>query len=169
MKRILCAVGALMMCATPLFAVGAKDKEKTEFDRHWFMQVQAGAAYTLGETGFGDLLSPAAALSAGYRFSPVWGLRFGLGGWQAKGAWVSPEMHYKFNYLQGNVEAMLDLANLFGRFNPVRTVNPYLSAGSGSAGRSTTTRPTRSATRDTRWRTSGPAARFSWRDAWVRD
>ena len=55
-----------------LFAVGAKDKEKTEFDRHWFMQVQAGAAYTLGETGFGDLLSPAAALSAGYRFSPVW-------------------------------------------------------------------------------------------------
>ena len=134
MKRILCAVGALMMCATPLFAVGAKDKEKTEFDRHWFMQVQAGAAYTLGETGFGDLLSPAAALSAGYRFSPVWGLRFGLGGWQAKGAWVSPEMHYKFNYLQGNVEAMLDLANLFGRFNPVRTVNPYLFAGVGVSG-----------------------------------
>ena len=123
-----------MMCATPLFAVGAKDKEKTEFNRHWFMQVQAGAAYTLGETGFGDLLSPAAALSAGYRFSPVWGLRFGLGGWQAKGAWVSPEMHYKFNYLQGNVEAMLDLANLFGRFNPVRTVNPYLFAGVGVSG-----------------------------------
>ena len=123
-----------MMCATPLFAVGAKDKEKTEFNRHWFMPVQAGHAYTLGETGFGDLLSPAAALSAGYRFSPVWGLRFGLGGWQAKGAWVSPEMHYKFNYLQGNVEAMLDLANLFGRFNPVRTVNPYLFAGVGVSG-----------------------------------
>ena len=123
-----------MMCATPLFAVGAKDKEKTDFIRLRCLPVPARSPYTLGETGFGDLLSPAAALSAGYRFSPVWGLRFGLGGWQAKGAWVSPEMHYKFNYLQGNVEAMLDLANLFGRFNPVRTVNPYLFAGVGVSG-----------------------------------
>ena len=56
-----------MMCATPLFAVGAKDKDKTEFNRHWFMQVQAGAAYTLGETGFGELLSPAAASFDKYR------------------------------------------------------------------------------------------------------
>ena len=29
---------------------------------------------------------------------------------------------------------MLDLANLFGRFNPVRTVNPYLFAGVGVSG-----------------------------------
>ncbi|MFQ6940710.1 MAG: hypothetical protein ACLRSE_11860 [Alistipes finegoldii] len=76
------------------------------------MQVQAGASYTLGEGPFGKLVSPAAALSAGYQFSPVWGLRFGLSGWQSKGAWVSPQTTYQYKYLQGNVEATLDLANL---------------------------------------------------------
>lgn len=134
MKCILCTVAALAMCTTSLFAGPATEKEKVEFKRHWFMQVQAGAAYTLGEVGFGKLVSPAAALSAGYRFSPAWGLRFGLSGWQGKGAWVSPEHVYQYKYLQGNVDVTLDLANLFGRFNYRRTVNPYLFAGVGVNG-----------------------------------
>lgn len=41
---------------------------------------------------------------------------------------------YQYKYLQGNVEATLDLANLFGRFNPRRTVNPFLFAGVGLNG-----------------------------------
>lgn len=134
MKRILCVVVALTMCTASLFAGTAKEKEKVEFNRHWFMQVQAGAAYTLGEADFGKLVSPAAALSAGYQFTPVWGLRFGLSGWQSKGAWVSPENVYQYKYLQGNVDVTLDLANLFGRFNHRRTVNPYLFAGVGVNG-----------------------------------
>ncbi len=105
-----------------------------EFKRHWFLQVQAGAAYTLGEVDFGKLVSPAAALYAGHRFSPVWGMRFGLSGWQSKGAWVSPESVYQYKYLQGNVDVTLDLANLFGKFNYRRTVNPYLFAGVGVNG-----------------------------------
>lgn len=134
MKCILCTLGALMLCTASVFAQSANKQEKSEFTPHWFMQVQAGAACTLGEGPFGKLVSPAAALSAGYQFSPVWGLRFGLSGWQSKGAWVSPQNTYQYKYLQGNVEAMLDLANLFGRFNPRRTVNPYLFAGVGLNG-----------------------------------
>lgn len=134
MKCILCTLGALVMCTAPVFAQAANKQEKSEFNPHWFMQVQAGASYTLGEGPFGKLVSPAAALSAGYQFSPVWGLRFGLSGWQSKGAWVSPQTTYQYKYLQGNVEATLDLANLFGRFNPRRTVNPYLFAGVGLNG-----------------------------------
>lgn len=95
---------------------------------------RAGAAYTLGEVDFGELVSPAAALYAGHRFSPVWGMRFGLSGWQSKGAWVSPESVYQYKYLQGNVDVTLDLANLFGKFNYRRTVNPYLFAGVGVNG-----------------------------------
>lgn len=123
-----------MLCTASVFAQAANKQEKSEFNPHWFMQVQAGASYTLGEGPFGKLVSPAAALSAGYQFSPVWGLRFGLSGWQSKGAWVSPQTTYQYKYLQGNVEATLDLANLFGRFNPRRTVNPYLFAGVGLNG-----------------------------------
>ena len=90
-----------------------KEEGKTVFNPHWFMQVQAGASHTVGEAKFGDLISPAAALNVGYQFTPLWGLRAGLSGWEAKGAWVSPETIYKYNYLQGNVDATLDLSNLF--------------------------------------------------------
>lgn len=99
--------------------------EKVVFNPHWFMQLQAGAAHTVGETKFGDLISPAAAVNFGYQFSPVFGLRFGASGWQAKGSWVAPRIDYKFNYIQGNVDAMLSLTNLFCGFNPTRTLDFY--------------------------------------------
>ena len=98
-----------------------KEEGKTVFNPHWFMQVQAGASHTVGEAKFGDLISPAAALNVGYQFTPLWGLRAGLSGWEAKGAWVSPQTIYKYNYLQGNVDATLNLSNLFCGYNPTRS------------------------------------------------
>lgn len=108
-----------------------KEEGKTVFNPHWFMQVQAGASHTVGEASFGDLISPAAALNVGYQFSPLWGVRAGISGWQAKGAWVSPETVYKYDYLQGNVDVTLDLSNLFCHYNPSRVFNAYMFAGVG--------------------------------------
>ncbi len=133
LKITLCIVSALLLTSS-IFAQSTKEKDEVKFKGHWFLQVQGGAAYTLGEGDFSKLISPAAALSVGYQFSPAWGLRAGLSGWESKGAWVSPRSVYKFNYLQANLDAMLDLANLFGRFNPMRTVNPYVFAGVGLNG-----------------------------------
>ena len=123
MKCILCTLGALVMCTAPVFAQAANKQEKSEFNPHWFMQVQAGASYTLGEGPFGKLVSPAAALSAGYQFSPVWGLRFGLSGWQSKGAWVSPQTTYQYS-------------NTCRAMSKPRSIWPTFSAASIPAGRS---------------------------------
>ena len=68
---------------------------------------------------------------AGYRFTPVWGLRGGFSGWQGKGCWVNPRQEYKFNYAQLNAEATFDIANCLGGFNHKRFFNPYLFAGIG--------------------------------------
>ncbi len=111
-----------------------KEEGKVEFHPHWFLQVNGGVSYTLGEADFGDLISPAAALNAGYQFTPLWGLRAGLSGWEAKGAWVNPKTIYKYNYLQGNVDVTLDLSNLFCHYNPKRFFNGYLFAGIGVNG-----------------------------------
>ena len=111
-----------------------KDDGKIVFNPHWQMQLQMGAAHTIGEAGFKDLISPAAALSAGYQFTPVWGLRAGVSGWQARGAWVTPFSKYKFNYLQGNVDATLDLSNLFCGYNYKRFFDAYLFLGMGING-----------------------------------
>lgn len=109
------------------------EPERQEFNPHWFMQVQGGIGYTLGETNsFSEMLSPAAAISAGYRFSPLFGLRFDVSGWQAKGRWVHPGETFKYNYLQGGVDAMLSLTNLFCGYNANRTLDFYGFLGVGA-------------------------------------
>lgn len=108
-----------------------KEPGRTEFQKHWFMQAQGGAAYTLGEAAFGDLISPAAALNVGYSFSPVFRMRLGASGWEARGSWVTPRQNYKFNFIQGNLDAVLDLSNLFCGFNPKRTLDVYAFLGAG--------------------------------------
>lgn len=129
MKKTILA--ALLLAGTSsLFA--QKETEKIEFRPHWYMQVQGGIGHTIGEAKFSDLVSPAAALSAGYRFSPVWGLRGGFSGWQGKGSWVNSQQEYKFNYAQLNVDATFDIANCLGGFNHKRFFNPYLFAGVGA-------------------------------------
>lgn len=105
-----------------------------EFHPYWTLNLQAGVAYTLGESSFDELLSPSAAVSATYQALDWLGVRVGISGWQAKGAIVSPFQAYKYNYLQGNVDAVFDLANLFGTYNPKRVVNPYLFLGVGANG-----------------------------------
>ena len=126
---------ALVAGATAAFAQkeGTTDKhdEAITFRPHWFMQVQGGIGYTLGENDFGKLTSPAVALQAGRRFTPVWGLRFGLSGLQGKGSWVAPRTDYDFNYVQLGADAVVDLGNWIGGFNHRRFWNPYLFAGVG--------------------------------------
>ena len=110
-----------------------KEEAKTLFKPHAYLQLQGGAAHTLGEADFMDLISPAAALNIGYNFSPVFGARLGGSGWQAKGGWVVPAQVYDFTFAQGNLDLMLNLASLFGGFNPDRVFSPYLFAGGAYA------------------------------------
>ena len=135
MKKIFICIFALVLL--PLFASAQtgeiKEEGKTVFKPHAYLQLQGGAAHTLGEAKFADLISPAAALNLGYNFSPVFGMRLGASGWQGKGGWVSPEQVYDFKFVQGNLDLVLDLASLFGGFNPDRAVTPYLFGGGAYA------------------------------------
>ena len=123
---------AIALGAQVAFAQQSTTDPTVEFNPHWYGLLQGGASYTVGETAFKDLISPAAALSFGYQFNPSLGLRFGASGYQGKGNVVSPLEVYKFNYAQGNVDVTLDLANLIA-YNHKRVFNPYLFAGVGVA------------------------------------
>lgn len=125
---------ALLLAGSSMATFAQGNEQKDEFVPQWNLQIQGGAAYTLGEIPFKKMISPAAALYGGYRFTPLWGLRVGVSGWQAKGSWVNPQYDYKFNYIQGNIDAILDLGNLCGGYKPGRIVNPYLFAGVGLNG-----------------------------------
>ena len=127
-------VAILAMSGTVVFAQEQrqiKEEGKTVFKPHWFIQAQVGAAHTVGEAKFTDLMSPAAAINIGYKFAPAFGARIGGSGWQAKGGWVTPEQTYQYKYLQGNIDIMADLSALFCGFNPKRVFNGYIFAGAG--------------------------------------
>ena len=131
-----------MMIAASLLMLGgvasaqqSKTDETLEFRPHWSLNVQGGVAYTIGESSrFADLLSPAAQLSATYRFHHAMGVRFGVGGWQGKGAIYLNGVNniYGYQFAQLNADYLLDLAGIFGGFNHKRVVNPYLLAGVGA-------------------------------------
>ena len=132
-KKLWMAVFVVLVNSTVIFAQEKQIKEegKITFKPHWFIQAQIGAAHTVGEAQFTDLISPAAALNVGYKFAPAFGARIGISGWQAKGGWVNPEQTYKYKYLQGNLDIMADLSTLFCGFNPKRVFNGYIFAGAG--------------------------------------
>ena len=126
-------IGIMAISVLPISAQEQriKEPEKITFKPHWFIQAQIGAAHTVGEAKFTDLISPAAALNVGYKFAPAFGARVGVSGWQAKGGWVNPQQTYQYKYLQGNVDIMADLSTLFCGFHPKRVFNGYLFGGVG--------------------------------------
>ena len=123
---------ALALGAQVAFAQQSKSDPSLEFNPHWYGQIQGGAGYTIGETAFKDLISPAGALSLGYQFNPTLGLRFNLAGYQGKGAVVAPLEVYKFNYLQGAFDLTLNLAQLLG-YKHDRVFNPFVFICGGAA------------------------------------
>ena len=111
------------------------------FQKHWFVDVQGGAQYTLGEAKFGDLLSPNVQLGIGYQFSPVFGMRLQANGWQSKGGWAAYRENigdtpfsadYKFNYMAPGIDFMFNLSNLLCGWNPNRMVNATAFVGGGA-------------------------------------
>ena len=123
---------AFALGAQVAFAQQSKSDPSLEFNPHWYGQIQGGAGYTIGETAFKDLISPAGALSLGYQFNPTLGLRFNVAGYQGKGNVVAPLEVYKFNYLQGAFDLTLNLAQLLG-YKHDRVFNPFVFLGGGVA------------------------------------
>ncbi|MFI3298319.1 MAG: OmpA family protein [Rikenellaceae bacterium] len=129
MKKIkqLLAIIAISVMTLPAFA----QEDSVVFKPHFKLGLQVGASYTIGETSFTNLISPAAALNFGYDFSPVFGVRLNVSGWQSKGYMPSLEEGYKFNYVQAGLDLTADIRNLFGENKFDRVFNPYLFVGVG--------------------------------------
>ena len=110
------------------------ENNKYEFQKHWFLNLQGGAQYTLGEAKFKDLISPNVQLGLGYQFSPVFGMRLQANAWQSKGGstvWGN-EYKWKYKYVAPTLDATINLTNLFGGFNAKRLCDVTFFAGVGA-------------------------------------
>ena len=110
------------------------DKTVNVFTPHWYAQAQIGGQYTLGEIGFGKLLSPNVQVGIGYNFNKVVGARFSLNTWQSKaGQNVAGNVYkWKWNYVAPMVDATFNLTNLFCEYNPDRLVEVGVFGGIGA-------------------------------------
>lgn len=135
MKKILFTIALLGSFVMSAFAQNDEkilvEPGRTEFQPHWFMQLQAGAGETVGEASFKDLLSYSFGGSVGYKFNEYFGLRGHGQGFQAKGGWSGGIDRYKWAYAQGTVDAMFDLSNLVCGYSADRIFNVYGVAGLG--------------------------------------
>ena len=122
----------------------AEQKGTTEyvFQPHWYITLQGGGQYTLGEGKFSDLLSPTAQIGVGYNFSKVFGLRLAVNAWQSKGviklddndiaAGLEYEGKWKWNYVAPSLELTVNLSNIVCNYNPNRLLNVYALIGGGA-------------------------------------
>ena len=143
MKTLMAA--ALMMfgamSANAQATYEAADGTKYEFQKHAFLNIEAGAQYTLGEATFSKLLSPNIQLGLGYQFTPVFGARIQANAWQSKGGWngfrtqVGAEPYtndFKYKYVAPGLDFMFNLSNLFCGWNPNRVFNLTAFVGGGA-------------------------------------
>ena len=125
MKKAFLVITSVLVLATSAFA-------QDVFYPGFQLGIKGGASHTVGETDFGKLISPAAALDLGYQISPVFGLRADISGWQGKGWYANLDNGYKFNFAQVALDATFDICNMFGYKS--RLFNPYVFLGVGGVG-----------------------------------
>ena len=142
-SKVLLAAALMGMSTAAMAQATYTDSEENvyTFQKHWFLDLQGGAQYTLGEAKFGDLISPNVQLGLGYQFNPVFGMRLQVNGWQSKGGWAAYRdkigdepfsADYKFKYVAPGLDFMVNLSNLFCGWNPNRVFNVTAFVGGGA-------------------------------------
>ena len=142
-SKVLLAAALMGISTAAMAQATYTDSEENvyTFQKHWFLDLQGGAQYTLGEAKFGDLISPNVQLGLGYQFNPVFGMRLQVNGWQSKGGWAAYRdkigdepfsADYKFKYVAPGLDFMFNLSNLFCGWNPNRVFNVTAFVGGGA-------------------------------------
>ena len=133
------ALLSCLMLAGVMTATAQEQTAKTEYvhNPYWYVQVQAGGQYTLGEIDFSDLLSPNVQVAVGRQFTPVFGLRLAVNAWQSRAGWEFSEapvgtVKWKWQYVAPGLDATFNLSNLFAGYNPTRLFQFTVFGGLGA-------------------------------------
>ena len=121
--------------ALGIMSASAQEQQTIEvFNPHWYLQLQGGAQYTLGERDFSDLISPNAQVTVGYNFNPIVGARLSVNAWQSKAGSTIENVEYawKWKYVAPSLDVTVNLSNLFCGYNAYRVFNLGIFAGIGA-------------------------------------
>ena len=121
--------------ALGIMSASAQEQQTIEvFNPHWYIQLQGGAQYTLGERDFSDLISPNAQVTVGYNFNPIIGARLSVNAWQSKAGSTIENIEYawKWKYVAPSLDVTVNLSNLVCGYKANRIFNLGIFAGLGA-------------------------------------
>ncbi|MCR5820425.1 MAG: OmpA family protein [Bacteroidaceae bacterium] len=95
-----------------------------------FIGLQGGGQTTFTDFDAIDLITPTASFSIGVMATPVVGLRLHANGIWNRGG-IKPNFKYDYRYVTGDLDIMLNLCTLFGKYNTY-ALNLYLIGGGGA-------------------------------------
>ena len=114
-------------------AVNAQDYSELNYKPYpyGFVTFQGGGQLTFTDYKNSKLITPIGAVSVGGMFAPAVGARLNVNGWKTRSGLKSAKATYDFNYVNSNLDLMLNLTNIFMPKERVYPVNFYLIGGVG--------------------------------------
>ena len=134
-KKLFAVAALALFCASAQAQTyEAKDGTTYEFQKHWFLNLEGGAQYTLGEAKFRRLVRPNVQLGLGRQFNPWLAARLQVNGWESRGGWNMDGFSkaYSINYVAPGIDLMFNLSNLIAGYNPNRIFNLSAFIGGGA-------------------------------------
>lgn len=119
-----------MIATLALVAVGTSMHAQERTENPWFIYGQLGAAYSSGDAKFGKLIAPQGAIGFGKYFTPVWGARLSVSGWQGRVGSETSKLAHGFYYGAATVDGIMNLSQLIRRY-PERLFDIDVIAGIG--------------------------------------
>lgn len=111
-------LAALALTLSVVQTASAQDREETRTYPYAFVGVQGGAQFVANGYKVTDVLTPIAAINGGVWISPALGVRAHFNGWEGKEGVEEDDIdlgNYKFNYVGGTIDLMVNLTNAFSK------------------------------------------------------
>lgn len=137
--KTLIATAAMALCGVNAMAQNtAADAEAQQLgyypQPYGFVQLQGGMGTTLTNVNAFKLATPTFSVGVGGMFSHAFGARIHVNGYKSTGGFKMPNTtapeKYKYNYINSNVDLMLNVLNLFRKTNK-NVFDLYLIGGVG--------------------------------------
>ena len=121
LKALFCTMALAVVCSLSV-------AQERGTQSPWFVQGGLGASYSTGNAGIGHLISPAGQIAGGKYFSPVWGARLAIGGWQ--GRYGESGHSRSFYHGSATIDGLMNVSQLINAY-PERPLDISLLLGAG--------------------------------------